>query len=138
MKSVADQLNISVRTAQKHRERACARLGLKGSVMLTHWALAHGLVRNRFALFILLPTLLLLASAGGGLGAEEGRAVAAASPQPKAEQQLRPTPNSQPPAPLGPEVDEMQMAIMRRREVVATNVFRVTPVVKFHQRTKPQ
>jgi DNA-binding CsgD family transcriptional regulator len=131
-KAVADELHISPRTVENYRARIMKKLNLHSVVEMTHWALAHGLARNLFlvAVFGLLLSPSEAFPDSGSVNVREtaghtspGRAVAAAPPQPKAEQQLRPTdPN-----------DEMHAAIMRRREVVVTNAFTVLPVVKFHR-----
>ena len=45
-KEIADNLGISLKTAEKHRMWAMQRLGIKDVATLTHYALAHGLVEN--------------------------------------------------------------------------------------------
>lgn len=41
-KMVADKLNISENTVDTYRQRIFMKLGLRGQVLLTHYALAHG------------------------------------------------------------------------------------------------
>ena len=43
-KEIADQLGISVKTADKYRERIMAKLHLHDAVKLTHYAIRNGLV----------------------------------------------------------------------------------------------
>lgn len=45
-KVVADKLNITENTVDTHRQRIFKKLGLRGQVLLTHYALAHGWVQN--------------------------------------------------------------------------------------------
>jgi DNA-binding NarL/FixJ family response regulator len=43
-KEIADQLRISVKTVEKHRESVYHKLKLHSAVYLTHWAVSQGLV----------------------------------------------------------------------------------------------
>ena len=43
-KLIAEQLGISVRTVETHRERIMRKLGVQGTAGLTKWALVHGLI----------------------------------------------------------------------------------------------
>lgn len=45
---VADNLAISIKTVQKHREQLHRRLGLRNTADLTRWALARGLLKNEY------------------------------------------------------------------------------------------
>ena len=41
---IAQLLNISPRTVERHRENILAKLGMRDRVQLTRWAIRHGLV----------------------------------------------------------------------------------------------
>lgn len=47
-KEIAGELGIAARTVVTHRHNIFTRLGIRDRVVLTHWALAEGLLRNKF------------------------------------------------------------------------------------------
>lgn len=48
-KQIAGELCISIKTVEKHRQSVYDKSGIHNMVILTHWALATGLVQNHYA-----------------------------------------------------------------------------------------
>jgi DNA-binding NarL/FixJ family response regulator len=47
-KEIAVSLNLAVETVETHRHNIHVKLGIKSQIFVAHYALAHGLVPNRF------------------------------------------------------------------------------------------